>query len=82
MFFDLEKAYDITGGKEVLWEMDTLSFKGNVPNFINFFLNRQLKLKIGSVFSIVKEQREGVPQGSVLSVMLFLIDINSLVDHI
>ena len=60
--------------KGVLWEMDTLGFKGNLPNFIkNFLLDRQLKVKVGSVFSTVKEQREGVPQGSVLSVMLFLI---------
>ena len=83
VFFDLEKAYDTTWRKGVLWEMDTLGFKGNLPNFIkNFLLDRQLKVKVGSVFSTVKEQREGVPQGSVLSVMLFLIYINSLVDYI
>ena len=47
--------------------MDILGFKGNLPNFIKKFLfNRQLKVKVGSVFSTVKEQREGVPQGSVL----------------
>ena len=83
VFFDLEKAYDTTWRKGVLWKMDTLDFKGNLSNFIkNFLFNRQLKVKVGSVFSAVKEQRKGVPQGSVLSVMLFLIYINSLVDHI
>ena len=70
MFFDLEKAYDTTKRKGVLWEMDTLGFKGNLPNFIkNFLFNRELKIKVGSVFSTVKEQKD-VPQGIVLSVML------------
>ena len=59
--------------------MDTQDFKGNLPNFI--FKKKLTKVKVESVFSVAKEQK-GVPQGNFLSIVLFIIYINSLVDHI
>ena len=78
VFFD----YGTTWRKGLLWEMDTRGFKGNLPSFIFKKFNRQLKVKVGSVYSVVKEQKEGVPQGSFLSIGLFIIYISSLVDHV
>ena len=48
----------------------------------NFLSNRQLKVRVGSAFSSCYLQEEGVPQGSVLSVTLFAVAINSLMDQI
>ena len=83
VFFDLEKAYDTTWRKGILLEMFNLGFRGSLPCFIQSFLhNRKLKVRVGSEYSTSKDQQEGVPQGSVLSVVLFLLYINSIVEHI
>ena len=55
-----------------------IGLKGNLPKFIsNFLSNRCFKVKIGSSFSDVYEQEQGVPQGSSLSPALF--NINNIV---
>ena len=56
VFFDLEKTYNTTWRKGVLWEMYTLGFKGNLPIFIKNFFNGQLKVKVRLVFSTLKEK--------------------------
>ena len=44
--------------------------KANIFHSLYHHLSPQLKVKVGSVFFVVKEQREIVPRGSVLSVGL------------
>ena len=79
IFFDLEKAYDTTWKYGILKDLHYMGLKGHLPNFIEKFLNnRQFKVRIGSTFSDTFDQEEGVPQGSILSVTLFSIKINSL----
>ena len=54
-----------------------------MPIFIqNFLQDRQFRVRIGEVFSEKKQQEMSVPQGSVLSVMLFNIKINNIVKNI
>ena len=73
IFFDLEKAYDTVWKKGVLQEMYRMGLKGKLPIFIqNFLLSRSLKVRVGCSYSSLKPQEQGVPQGSVLSVALFL----------
>ena len=80
IFFDLEKAYDTTWRKGILLEMYKLKLRGNLPIFIqNFLTDRCLKVRIGDTYSTLQPQEEGVPQGSVLSVVLFLIAINGII---
>ena len=50
-----------------------------MPVFISKFLdNRNFRVRIGSTLSDPFEQEMGVPQGSILSVTLFSLKINSL----
>ena len=50
-----------------------------MPIFITKFLeNRNFRVRLGSTFSDVFDQEMGVPQGSILSVTLFSLKINSL----
>jgi hypothetical protein len=66
IFFDLEKAYDTTWKYGILKDLFDMGLTGKLPNFISNFL------------SDIQEQEMGVPQGSILSVTLFSIKINSL----
>ncbi|XP_024086357.1 uncharacterized protein LOC112128432 [Cimex lectularius] len=45
-------------------------------------LKRSLTVRLGSTLSERREQRNGIPQGSVLSVTLFAIVVNGIVDGI
>ena len=80
VFFDLEKAYDMTWKYGILKDLHDLGFRGNLPTFIDKFLNeRAFHVRVGSTLSQDIFQEQGVPQGSILSVTLFAIKINSIV---
>ena len=48
----------------------------------NFLSNRVFRVRLGSVYSDIHGQEMGVPQGSIFSVMLFILKINSIADVI
>lgn len=57
--------------------------KGNMMKFIsNFLSDRRFRVKIGSTLSDIAMQENGIPQGSVLSVILFLVAINDVCESI
>ena len=77
IFFDLKKTYDTTWKYGIVRDLRDLGLKGRLPHFISGFLSdRKFKVRIGSTHSDMKNQEDGVPQGSVLSVPLFSIKIN------
>ena len=83
VFFDLQKAYDTLPRRVILEEMSKLGFKGNILNFTDRFLtNRKIKVRVGTTVSSQHIQEEGVPQGSVLSVTLFGIAINNILENL
>ena len=79
VFFDLEKAFDTTWKYGILKDLYSLGLRGNLPTFIkNFLSNRSFQVKVGSELSTPFEQEEGVPQGSILSPILFEIKMDSI----
>ena len=79
-FFDLEKAYDTTWKHRILRDPHELRFRGRLPCFISSFLSDRLfQVKIGSTLSDFHVQENGVPQGIILSSVLFNIKINDIV---
>lgn len=83
IFFDMEKAYDRTWRYGILRDLYSLGFRGRLPIFIkNFLALREFRVRIGSAFSDIFIQEEGVPQGSVLSVTLFAIKINDILNQL
>ena len=79
IFFDLEKAYDTTWKYGILKDLHEAGLRGRMPAFISKFLeNRNFRVRLGSTLSDPFEQEMGVPQGSILSVTLFSLKINSL----
>ena len=58
-----------------------LIFRGNLPKFIAAFLSsRYFKVKVANTLSEEFEQENGVPQGAVLSVLLFALRINGIAE--
>ena len=79
VFFDLEKAYDTTWKYGIMKDLHGLGLRGHIPIFIAHFLkDRSFKVRVGSTFSDSHLQEMGVPQGSILSVTLFSVKINSI----
>ena len=76
VLFDLEKAYDTTWPCGLLKD---LGLQGRLPIFIKHFLEDwTFQTWINNTLSDPKQQEIGVPQGSILSVILFMIKINKI----
>ena len=83
ILFDLEKAYDTTWKYGILVDLFKAGLRGYLPIFISKFLeNRHFRVRVGSTLSDQFNQETGVPQGSILSVTLFNLKINSIVNCI
>jgi hypothetical protein len=80
VFFDLEKAYDTTWRYGILRDLHDANLRGRLPQFVSKFLSdRRFRVRVGSCLSDAFPQEMGVPQGSILSVTLFILKINSIV---
>ena len=85
VFFDLEKAYDTTWKYGIMRDLHNAGLRGRMTTFIgNFLKDRIFQVKLNGTLSPVHDQEMGVPQGSILSVTLFVLKINNLaelIDH-
>jgi len=83
IYFDLEKAYDTTWRHGILKDLFELGLRGRILQFIaNFLENRFFRVRLNGSLSNIKVQESGVPQGSVLSVTLFIVKIDNITNLI
>ncbi|KAL4122214.1 hypothetical protein QTP88_014586 [Uroleucon formosanum] len=79
---DIAKAYDSTWRHNILVKLNKIVSKGNFLNLItNFLENRSFRVRANNCLSNEFIQENGVPQGSALSVSLFLIAINDITEN-
>ena len=83
VFFDLAKAYDTTWRYGILHTLHGWGLRGNLLQFLKSFLAlRTFRVRIGSALSDLWTQKNGIPQGSVLSCILFAVAINGIADGV
>ena len=77
IFLDLSKAFDTVNHKILLAKLTYYNFHSNLINLIaNYLTNRKIKVKVNDALSESQEIDVGVPQGSVLGPLLFIIYFN------
>jgi len=72
---DLEKAFDLVWHKGLVYKMESMGLNGSNLNFVSDFLSNRT---VGTVLSNSYQLQNGTPQGSVISLLLFLIMINGI----
>jgi hypothetical protein len=80
---DLQKAFDTFDKKILLRKCENLGLRGKIQNILKSYLNnRKAIVQIDNKNSQLVNTKWGVPQGSVLGPLLFLIYTNNITEEI
>jgi exonuclease III len=78
-FLDLTKCFDTVDHNILLTKLSSYGFNSSALNWLKAYLtNRKQKVRLNSTLSESKTINIGVPQGSILGPILFLIFINDI----
>ena len=83
VFSDISKAFDRVRHKGLLFKLKQNGINGKLLLWIpNYLSNRKQKVIVKSSSSSLQVVTAGVPQGSVLAPLLFLIYVNDIAESV
>ena len=83
LFLDLKKAFDLVDHELLIEKLKLYHFSKSAVDILKSYLTQRKQLvKLGNVKSDFLQIRSGVPQGSILGPILFLLYINDIPSYI
>lgn len=81
IFLDLRRAFETVNRKRMLYKLKKMGITENeLKWFENYLKHRKQKTKYNNEYSSEEEIPIGLPQGTALSVLLFILYINDIVN--